>query len=84
MAPLVEEMTRQQPGDRPTIEQVMQRFQEIQGSLPEKKLRSRYVYRDELFFVRPFRAVRHTYRTVGWIVDKKPAIPAYEAHDAPV
>ena len=76
MAPLVEEMTRQQPGDRPTIEQVMQRFQEIQGSLPEKKLRSRYVYRDESLLARPFRAVRHVYRTARWDVTERPAIPA--------
>ena len=84
MKPLVEEMTRKEPDDRPTIQQVVQLFEKLQGSLSQWRLRSRYVYRDELFFVRPFRAVRHTYRTVGWIVDKKSAIPAYEAHDAPV
>lgn len=76
MAPLVEEMTRQQPGDRPTIEQVIRRFQEIQGSLPEKKLRSRYVYRDESLLARPFRAVRHVYRTARWAATERPAIPA--------
>ncbi len=84
MQPLVDEMTRQEPGDRPTIEQAMRHFEQLLGSLSQWRLRSRYVYRDEFLLARPFHLVRHIYRTVRWILRKTPAIPTYEVRSAVV
>ncbi|KAI0709576.1 kinase-like domain-containing protein [Cerioporus squamosus] len=78
MQPLVDQMTREEPRDRPTIEQAMQQFEQLLGSLPQWRLRSRYVYRKDLLG-RPFRAVRHVYRTMRWIVIRTPAVPTYKA-----
>ncbi|TFK92735.1 hypothetical protein K466DRAFT_581647 [Polyporus arcularius HHB13444] len=78
MRPLVEQMTRVEPSDRPTIEEAMQQFEQLLGSLSYWKLRSRYVYRDEVLG-RPFRAVRHVLRTVRWMMTRTSAIPTQKA-----
>ncbi len=78
MQPLVDQMTRERPNDRPTIEEAMQQFEQLLGSLSYWKLRSRYVYRDEVLG-RPFRAVRHVLRTVRWILTRASAIPTHQA-----
>ncbi|RDX54876.1 hypothetical protein OH76DRAFT_846539 [Lentinus brumalis] len=74
MQPLVDRMTRERPDDRPTIGEAMQQFEQLLGSLSQWKLRSRYVYRDENLG-RPFRAVRHLYRTISYVLAGLPAIP---------
>ncbi|TFK92729.1 hypothetical protein K466DRAFT_594989 [Polyporus arcularius HHB13444] len=78
MRSLVDSLTCEEPSDRPTIEEAMQEFEQLLGSLSQWTLRSRYVYRDELFFVRPFRAVRHICRTIRWLATMTPVIPTYE------
>ncbi|TFK83401.1 hypothetical protein K466DRAFT_498538 [Polyporus arcularius HHB13444] len=76
MKPLVDQMTREEPDGRLTIEQAVQQFEQLLGSLPQRKLRSRYVYRNEWLLARSFRAVRHLYRTISYVRAGLPAVPA--------
>ena len=72
---LVDEMTREVPEQRPTIEEAFRRFEEIRTALPWWKLRSRYVYRNEFFAARIYRAFRHVVRTITYVKNKYPALP---------
>jgi len=75
MQPLVYDMVHDDPAKRPTIAQVAARFSEIRGTLGHWTLRSRLVKRDEIWIIRMFRSIRHVYRTIWYILTRRPAVP---------
>ena len=75
MEPLVTDMVQSDPMKRPTMDEVVTRVSEIRGKLSTWKLRSRIARKNELWPVTAYRSVRHWYRTVGYVVGRKAAIP---------
>ncbi|TFK53506.1 hypothetical protein OE88DRAFT_1655652 [Heliocybe sulcata] len=75
LEPLVSDMVHEDPGKRPTMEEVLKRWEEIRKTLPMRKLRSRLVPRDEGRIDRFFRSLGHWFRRVGYIVRRTPAVP---------
>lgn len=76
MAPLVAEMVQDDPSKRPTIDEVVARFDKVKKALPWWKLRARLVRRDEptLFYIP--RAIGHAVKTMGYIMSLRPAVPS--------
>ncbi|GBE80560.1 hypothetical protein SCP_0302750 [Sparassis crispa] len=75
MDALVADMVQEEPEKRPTIEQVAERFAEIRSKLSWWKLRSQIVRRHYGMFIRFLSAVRHVYRTAGFVVRRLPPVP---------
>lgn len=75
MIPLVEDMVQDDPSARPTIDEVVQRFEEIRKSLTWWKLRSRLVENDEARGDRVARAFHHFFRTLAHIVCFHDSVP---------
>ena len=76
MKPLINDMMKEKPGDRPNIEEVVERFETICASLSWWRLRSRFVYRNEIAVLSLFRSCRHVVRTVAYMVKGIPALPS--------
>ncbi|KAJ6603309.1 hypothetical protein DFH09DRAFT_1354580 [Mycena vulgaris] len=74
MRPLVSDMVQDDPAKRPTIDEVVARFDEIRAGLSSWKLRSRVVKKSDFRFNIP-RILSHWVRRVGYIVMRVPAIP---------
>jgi hypothetical protein len=55
--------------------EVVKRLSEIKTKLSTWKLRSRLPRKNEIWPVTAFRTVRHWYRTVGYVLGRKAAIP---------
>ncbi|EJF57684.1 hypothetical protein DICSQDRAFT_140238 [Dichomitus squalens LYAD-421 SS1] len=72
---LVEDMTQQDPFKRPTIHDVVRRFDDLWKSLGFFKLRSRLVQVKEDSYTRRYRTYRHFFRTLKYVVSGKAAIP---------
>jgi len=72
---LISSMVQEDPGKRPNMDEVVSRFSEIKSKLSTWKLRSRITRRDEIWPVAAWRSVAHWYRTVGYVVAYKAAIP---------
>ncbi|KAI1795560.1 kinase-like domain-containing protein [Ganoderma leucocontextum] len=62
MQPLINDMVQKDPSKRPTVGQARSRFEELRGSLSERKLRSRVVYGDEFAVTGLFRSLKHYFR----------------------
>ncbi|KAI0363375.1 hypothetical protein BV20DRAFT_958445 [Pilatotrama ljubarskyi] len=75
MRDLVGDMVQDDPAKRPTIDEVVERFDKLRASLGERKLRSRVVHKKDSSIVGFFRTIRHVYRTTEYILTRKPAIP---------
>ncbi|KAI0358584.1 hypothetical protein OH77DRAFT_1449121 [Trametes cingulata] len=75
LAPLAEDMIHTDPAKRPTIQDVVRRFDELVKSLGSWKLRSRLVPLDEDASDRFDRTVVHIFRTARYVLTRKPAIP---------
>jgi hypothetical protein len=75
MEPLVADMVQEDPTKRPKMDEVITRFSEIRGKLNTWKLRSRIARRNEFWPVTAWRSVAHWYRTVGYVLSRKAAIP---------
>ncbi|KAI0294559.1 hypothetical protein BC826DRAFT_1104616 [Russula brevipes] len=73
--PLIADMTLDDPQKRPTAQEVVSRFEGIKSSLSVWKLRSRVVRRKEIWPMMILRSARHLYRTAGYILTRKAAIP---------
>ncbi|KAI0790921.1 hypothetical protein C8Q75DRAFT_816082, partial [Abortiporus biennis] len=73
--PLVNDMMKEEPAHRPTIEEVVDRFAIIQRSLRWWQLRSRMVSVDEGLFEYLHQSARHIYRTCDYIAKGYKAIP---------
>ncbi|KAF8200021.1 hypothetical protein K438DRAFT_1583130 [Mycena galopus ATCC 62051] len=74
MRPLVDDMVQDDPTKRPTIDQVVTRFAEIQQGLWSWKLRSRVIGKREFRF-QPDRIISHWYRKMRSIMMRVPAVP---------
>ena len=68
-------MVQDDPSKRPTIDEVIKRFESIRSSLSTWKLRSRIVGRKDSNFAGFFRTLKHVYLTAGFVVRKIPPLP---------
>jgi hypothetical protein len=68
-------MVHGDPMKRPTMDEVVARFAEIKGKLSTRKLRSRMTRNNEIWPVAAWRTVGHWYRTVGYVLTRKAALP---------
>jgi hypothetical protein len=75
MNELIADMVQEDPSKRPTIDEVVARFSEIKNRLGMWKLRSRLTRKKESLPVKVWRTIGHWYRTVGYILGRKAAIP---------
>ncbi|OCH93150.1 hypothetical protein OBBRIDRAFT_749934 [Obba rivulosa] len=73
--PLVMEMVHDDPSERPTIQQVVARFDELVKSSNSRKLRSRLVYIKEDPALRLFRNIRHFFRSTYYVLARYSALP---------
>ena len=78
MEPLVTDMVQTDPTKRPAMGEVVTRFSEIRGKLTTWKLRSRLARKNELWPVTAWKLVGHWYRTVGYVLGRKAAIPDHK------
>jgi hypothetical protein len=76
MEGLVKDMVRDDPTKRPTMDEVVTRFEAIRRDLSTRKLRARVSPRDELMIVAFFRAVGHVTRRIKYTLQGLPAIPS--------
>lgn len=76
MAPLVADMVQDDPSKRPTIDEVVARFEMLRKTLPWWKLRSRLVRRDEPTLFKIPRAINHAFRTMGYVLILRSAVPS--------
>jgi hypothetical protein len=72
---LITDMVQEDPTKRPTMDEVVTRFSEIKNTLTTWKLRSRLVRKKEIFPLKVWRTVGHWYRTIGYVIGRKAAIP---------
>lgn len=79
MQPLVDDMTAEDPVKRPTIDEVIVRFETVVKSLSSWKLRSRVIRREGLDFVNVAEIIRHWIRRIRYISKSTPAIPSSRA-----
>lgn len=75
MRGLVALMTQDDPAKRPQIELVLQEFSQIRASLSKKKLRSAITSKNAPKVFRVTWQARQSFRTVWYIVSRRPAIP---------
>jgi len=75
MQPLIADMVQEDPKKRPNMDEVVARFAEIRKKLSSWKLRSRMARNIELWPVAAWRSVAHWYRTIGYVLARKAAIP---------
>ena len=75
MQELVNAMTDDSPEQRPTIEEVIERFSRIREPLSSIKLRSFISVKKDPRLFTAFRHVRQLIRTARYIVLRKAAIP---------
>lgn len=75
MQDLVRAMTDDSPEKRPTIEEVIERFDHIRKSLSSIKLRSFVSVKKDPRLFTAFRHARQLIRTARYIVLQKAAIP---------
>ncbi|KZT29111.1 hypothetical protein NEOLEDRAFT_1057150 [Neolentinus lepideus HHB14362 ss-1] len=73
--PLVSDMVQDDPSKRPTMDEVVSRFETIRKSLSSWKLRSRIAERDELAIIEFYRAIIHWRRRIGYFIRRIPAVP---------
>ena len=69
------DMVQNDPTKRPIMDDVVNRLSEIRSKLSTWKLRSRIARKNELWAVTAWRSARHWYRTVGYVLGRKSAIP---------
>jgi hypothetical protein len=75
MQPLVTDMVQDDPNQRPTIDEVVARFEKIRQGLSSWKLRSRVVKRRDSLIPDIYRSIRHWYCRVTFIVTWVPPVP---------
>ena len=76
MQPLIADMTQKDPLKRPTMDEVVQRFDAIRASLTSWKLRSRVIARGENTYRGVTRSTSHWMRQIGLIVRAIPPVPS--------
>ena len=76
LTPLVTDMIQPDPSKRPTIDEVVRRFDDLLKHRRFWTLRSRPVPVNEEIVVGWYRNTRHVYRTIRYVLSRKSAIPA--------
>jgi len=75
MDALVGDMVRDDPSERPTIDQVVDRFEGVRKTIKGWKCRSRLVSRKEDVVTRMFKDMRHVFRMTSYVARRLPAVP---------
>ncbi|KAN0128834.1 Protein kinase-like domain containing protein [Lactarius tabidus] len=75
MQPLIADMVREDPAERPNMDEVVALFAEIRSKLSTWKLRSRISRKTEIWLVAAWRSMAHWYRTTGYVLARKAPIP---------
>ncbi|KAF4577159.1 hypothetical protein EYR36_005146 [Pleurotus pulmonarius] len=75
MKPLITDMTQTDPSKRPTMDEVVERFEKIRKDLIPWKLRSRVVEVPESPFSKAFRNLGHWKRRIWFIARRVPPVP---------
>jgi len=75
MWPLVSDMVQEDPQKRPTMDEVITRFEKIFRGLSTWKLRSRVPKRGDSEVAGFFRTLAHWKRTIGYFITLTPAVP---------
>ncbi|KAH8987525.1 hypothetical protein EDB86DRAFT_3245740 [Lactarius hatsudake] len=75
MEDLIASMTRDNPAERPPIEEVLHEFSRIRVSLSKRKLRSAITSKNTPKVLGIFRQARQSVRTLRYIASRRPAIP---------
>ena len=78
MRPLIDDMVQDDPTKRPSMSEVIKRFDELVQGLTQWKLRSRAAPRMLYFSQRmrtPLHIISHWKRKVTYIINKTPPIP---------
>ncbi len=75
MRELVDAMTDENPAKRPTIEEVIEKFDDIRYSLSTIKLRSPIISRKDPTTFTMFRHALQLTRTLLYVIQRRPAIP---------
>ena len=75
MRKLIDDMLRANPDERPTMDEVVERFAKIQKRLHWWNVRARLVRRSEWYIVRPVLGLAHVVCTARYIVRGLPAVP---------
>ena len=78
MKPLIDDMVQDDPSKRPSMNEVVKRFEELVQDLTQWKLRSWAAPRRKYFFRRmriPIDIVSHWKKKITYIMKKTPAIP---------
>lgn len=75
MRPLVADMIQSDPFKRPTMDEVVARFDKIRRSLSRWKLRSRVVDHDEDAIEKIIHTTSHWRRRIWFVLRGVPAIP---------
>ena len=75
LAPLIADMTKAEPKERPSADEVVERFNKLTRDLSSWKLRSRVVYTADGAITNIFRGVTHWSRRIQYVVTRTPPIP---------
>jgi hypothetical protein len=75
MQPLIADMVADDPTKRPTMAEVVVRFDEIRHSLSSWKLRARPIPHDELAIATFFLGIPHWYRRIRYVLRRIPPVP---------
>jgi len=75
MKGLVDAMTNEDPGKRPSIEEVISRFSRIRDSLSRLKLRSLMIAKKDPSLITAFRYARQVVRTAKYLLTQKAPVP---------
>lgn len=76
MRPLIADMVQKEPSERPTMAEVVQRFDTIRAGLSTRKLRSRVVDRGESAYHNITRGTSHWMRQTRFIICGVPPVPS--------
>jgi hypothetical protein len=76
MAPLVADMVQDDPLKRPTMDEVVSRFEDIRQRLSSWKLRSRVYNQKDHPIVGFFRSIGHWTRRIVFIINRVPPTPS--------
>ncbi|KAJ3507885.1 hypothetical protein NLJ89_g6055 [Agrocybe chaxingu] len=76
MRPLINDMVQDDPSKRPTMNEVLQRFEEITSSLSAVRLRSRVVPRTDSALKGFLLTFPHWWRKASYIIRRLPAVPS--------
>jgi len=75
MRELIDSMTDENPAERPTIEEVIEKFDKIRSSLSTVKLRSPIISKKDPTIFTLFRHARQLTRTLLYAIQRIPAVP---------